>query len=246
MHNFSNPAPKTPKEIKREFLDRYGKFGQKALKALGKGKAKRRYERALGRLIGEQEAYPVLTASNGRSRWALVRSVYKQCRRLWRAEPSYEFAHVTIILDDWTTSDETTVLELRRLRRRARHMLSQISEHYIAYVELQAFANVKAPSGGKLLSAHVHAVVFGENTLANGATVTKRLNKKLGPQICGVSPLDCKPVIDTDADLLRVTRYGLKAMIGAKRCTSVTRPTYTNPKRVTDTFASCGCFRFSR
>ncbi len=122
-----------------------------------------------------------------------------------------EFALITIIEGQFETSDHHTKLQLFDLQTSARRMLSKMAPNYFGIVELALFNSPKHPSGGRLVSPHVHAIIWGVDVLAKARAEAKKLNKTITPNATGADPVDVKRVDPDPVNLARMAAYLVKS-----------------------------------
>lgn len=128
-----------------------------------------------------------------------------------RVSDEIEFGLITIIDGNYETSDHHTELHLYEITESGRRKLSKMSANYFGVVELALFNSHKHPSGGRLVSPHVHAIIWGVDVLAKARDIAKTLNKTITPNSTGADPIDVKSVDRDPVNLARVAAYLLKS-----------------------------------
>lgn len=151
-------------------------------------------------------------ASNAGGRFALAHNMAVGLRELWDGDPLLEAVHVTIILDSWATSDEVTIFDLRRIQTEARAILELMGRDWSAAIEIQVFANVKHPSGGKLITPHVHAVVPGRGIVEHAQAIAARMNATLRAPVANMTPIIVRRMKPDWTDWATVIRYPFKGI----------------------------------
>lgn len=170
------------------------------------------------RLNGGVDPMPVLLGSDRRARYALMRLIFNRLRELMRSNPDLEFLFVTIINDQWNTSDERTQIPLRRSQAQMRRIMRLISPDWWGTVELQVFSNVRHRRGGKCLSDHGHLIAWGNSIHANAIAVAQACNKRITTSTEGCDAVVIERIGPTLLDLGRVVRYMFKS---PDRCKNV-------------------------
>lgn len=182
-------------------------FQQKRNRALQKRSLIRQDKKAIAILDGSEPTLSVFVASNSRAKLRLVKRLGERFKNLFEADPTLRFAHVTIIDQQHETSDEHTCINLRTITRQARQILDRIGPNYTAAVELAIFANRGHPLGGKIISPHVHAVVWGFDDLRATQQAIAGYNARMVTGVAGCVPVRVQPVRPTLSDLQRVVAY---------------------------------------
>lgn len=77
----------------------------------------------------------------------------------------------------------------------------------VGTVEIQAFSNRKHPDGGKVVSPHIHAVVWGHDILTPAEKVAARYNKIWFAGQDGCDAIRVQIIAPTWIDMARVLRY---------------------------------------
>ena len=122
-----------------------------------------------------------------------------------------EFAKVTIIDGQFATSHHDTQLELYGIKESSRRILSKMSPNYFGIVEVALFNSHKHPSGGRLVSPHVHAIIWGTDVLAKAQDLAQTLNATITPNATGAKPVVVKRVDPDAVNLARVAAYLVKS-----------------------------------
>lgn len=143
-------------------------------------------------LAGKRHPLPVPIGSNGRARKVLARSIYRSVRSMRRADPSLDIGWVTVIDERWETSDEQTIIPVAPIQAATRPTLTAMADGFLSTVEVQAFANIRHPKGGKLLTPHMHGIVIGHNIRQRAEQIAQ------GHQGRFVSRFPDMPAIDVD------------------------------------------------
>jgi hypothetical protein len=136
--------------------------------------------------------------------------LYEQYAAIQAAMPLTHFWHVTTLHSSWLTSDEMTEIRLSEMFEQSAPLLESLTGNYIAVAELQPFANLKHEHGGKLLSLHNHAIVWGPKAFDREAMLApwRGLFEAIDP---AVPAIQIDPVGAGLLNLARVSRYPLKA-----------------------------------
>lgn len=122
-----------------------------------------------------------------------------------------EFGLITIIEGQFETSHQDTKLHIYDLQTSARRILSKMAPNYFGIVELALFNSPKHPSGGRLVSPHVHAIIWGVDVLAKARAEAKKLNKTITPNATGADQVDVKRVDRDTVNLARMAAYLVKS-----------------------------------
>ena len=178
----------------------------------------------LDRLDGLMPGMRVFTAANGAARQGLVGRLLKGFRKIHESDPTLDWLHVTIMLDRWTTGDLRPRIDLAQITREAAATLNGIARDWSALIELQAFANVNHRTGGKLVSPHVHAIVWGCGIFESAQTLADEYNPLLVVSTPGVTAIKVQLIAPSWLDLVHVVRYPFMA---ADRCKTL----YLNPNK---------------
>ena len=128
-----------------------------------------------------------------------------------RVSEEIEFALITIIEGQFETSHQDTQLDLYGIKESGRRKLSKMPANYFAVVEPALFNSPKHPSGGRLVSPHVHAIIWGVDVVAKARAEAKKLNKTITPNATGADPVDVKRVDPDPVNLARVAAYLVKS-----------------------------------
>ena len=122
-----------------------------------------------------------------------------------------EVASVTIIDGQFETSDHDTQLDLHGIKESSRRILSKMSPNYFAVVEIALFNSPKHPTGGRLVSLHVHALIWDIDVVAKAQTIANTVNKTITPNATGAKPVVIKWVDRDPVNLARATAYLVKS-----------------------------------
>ena len=209
---FADQAPRTVKEILKELRDRWASMREKRDRALSRKRLTQQDGKMLRLLDGLDIAYPYFPASDGRSRSRYVRYLLKALKKLHAHADGMQFLHVTIFNARWDTSDEQTELDLVAIADLCANILDELSPDWLGAIELQAWANRRHHSGGKILCPNGHFIVFGHDILAMAHTVVEQWNGKLVSGIPDIAPVKVDLIAAEFIDLARVARYPLKAI----------------------------------
>ncbi len=190
------------------------KFYQKRDRALAQKTSLLPADIAILRQIdGDDPGLAVFVAAHAEGRMRLAHHMVSLLRsEYWDADPLCEAAHLTILLADWATSDERTILDLHRIQDDCRRMLATLSLDWTAAIELQAFANVKHPHGGKLLTPHVHVFVVGRGAAFPTAALAEAINSSRVAPIAGRHAAVSRSVMPRWEDWAHVIRYPFKGI----------------------------------
>ncbi len=201
-------TPTTVEEVWLEFAAKSSSFLEKARR--GGGGPRHSRDPVFEALAGLENRFPCCLASDVRARAMATYLLYEEYAAIQAAMPLTHFWHVTTFHSEWLTSDEKTEIRLSQMFDQVAPFLESLTGNYIAVGEIQAFANMKHTDGGKLLSLHNHAIVWGLKTFD-----TKAVLKAWAGRFEAIDP--SVPAIQIDPigagllNLARVTRYPLKA-----------------------------------
>ncbi|OWK32022.1 hypothetical protein [Sphingomonas mucosissima] len=162
-------------------------------------------------------------ASDNRARFCFARNLSRGFRRVWRSANDLQVLHVTIINENFETSDERTEIRLAELTKQARHILDATGGSWIGGVDFAVFANRTYPAGGRVISPHVHATVWGCDILQHAQHVADGYNKRLHTGVAGVEAVKVQLVRATWPDIERVLTYPY-------RPPARTKTVYYNPR----------------
>jgi hypothetical protein len=129
---------------------------------------------------------------------------------LGNLDDKIEFAFVTIIDGRFETSDHNTELDLCELKASARRILSKMSPNYFAVAELALFNSHTHHSGGRLVSLHVHAIIWGVGVQAEARAIANHFQLSVDPNTTGAKPIVVKSVDPDTVNLARMAAYLLK------------------------------------
>ncbi|MCW2413435.1 hypothetical protein [Sphingobium sp. B8D3A] len=119
---------------------------------------------------------------------------------------------VTLIDGRFTTSHLQPRINLVEIKRRADATLRQMAPNYLACIEFALYNSHKHPTGGRVLSYHVHAIIWGgEDPFSLGNIVAEKRQAKFEPNFSGADPIRVKRCETTAANLARVLGYMMKA-----------------------------------
>ena len=205
-------------DLRNAFLAEYEISREKRDRALAR-KPLFSDERAMFSVLdGTSSGVDIFSASNGPARVKLVGHLLHAYRLQRHIDPPLEYLHVTLIDDDWSTSDEKIIIDLPPIITTSTAILDEIAPDWTANIELQVFANRKHRTGGKLLSPHVHAIIRGHHLMLLARSVSERWNRRLTASIQGAAAVQADLIRDTWLDLAHVVRYPYKA---PHRCKTV-------------------------
>ena len=128
-----------------------------------------------------------------------------------QANPTFEFAFVTIIDGGFESSDHETVINMFGLKSVSRRILSKMSRDYFAIVELALFNSHKHPNGGRLMSPHTHALIWGPKVISTAERMASHFQLTLETNMTGATPIVVKPVDTDPVNLARMAAYLLKS-----------------------------------
>ena len=128
-----------------------------------------------------------------------------------RVRDDIEFALVTIIDGQFETSNHHTLLDIYNMKGSSRRILSRMSSNYFAHVDLALFNSHKHPRGGRLISPHVHAIIWGNDVVSKAFAIAKTLQVTIKPNATGATPIDVKSVGKDSVNLARMAAYLLKS-----------------------------------
>jgi hypothetical protein len=136
---------------------------------------------------------------------------YESLVAVSRVSADIEFAHVIIIDGQFETSDHHTVLDIYKMKGSGRRILSKMASNYFGVIELALFNSHKHPSGGRLVSPHFHAIIWGQDVLVKARAVAKELNKTITPNSTGAKPVVVDWVDPDPVNLARMAAYLVKS-----------------------------------
>lgn len=210
MH-ISDQRAESIKVLGRQFSDSWSVFRFKRTRGFGRRKLQASDLGMLACLDGLHPGMQTLTASNGPGRRNLVHHLLRGVKPVFAADPALQWLHVTLIVDGWATSDEQTVIDLATIHSQTSAILDAMAADWMAVVELQVFANVPHAAGGKRLSPHVHAVVWGHDIHTAACKLADDLNGQLSAGTLGADAVYVQLINPTWLDLAHVVRYPFKA-----------------------------------
>lgn len=153
-------------------------------------------------------------ATNGQG-LALLDQVLRSLLRMRRSGRQYYF--LTIVDEAWNTLDRETRIDLKSIKNRATHALADCNLDGICFVEFQPITNFPAKGQGRLISPHVHAIVWPENDVNLGCRqVVKKLSGRFSGNF-GAPGVKIKRIQSSDADVARVLYYCAKLPSSAKK-----------------------------
>lgn len=122
-----------------------------------------------------------------------------------------EFALITIIDGRYATSSHNTILDLQHMKDSGRRILQKMSPNFIATIELSLFNSPKHPSGGRLISPHIHAIIWGEDILAKARSVASQLKRTIIPNATDATPIVVRSVNPDPVNLACMAAYLVKS-----------------------------------
>lgn len=161
------PKVQTSREARYLLLERCERFKEKALRPAKQYGPPPPYDAAVYEaLFGSDYRLPKLLGSDIRAREKLAGILYGRLRALYRSDPALAFWHTTIVDGSWLTNDQDTTIRLSDMWSKAEPALSGLMTNYIAFAEIQPFANLSQfGRPGKLLTLHTHAIGWGAQSL---------------------------------------------------------------------------------
>ncbi len=122
-----------------------------------------------------------------------------------------EFALITIIDGRYATSSYNTILDLQQMKESGRRLLSKMSPNFFAVIELAIFNSPKHPKGGRLISPHIHAMIWGEDVISKARSVAATLQRSITPNATGATPIVLRSVDPDPVNLARMAAYLVKS-----------------------------------
>lgn len=122
-----------------------------------------------------------------------------------------EFAKVTIIEGRYATSSHNMVLDLPHMKESGRRTLQKMSPNFIATIELALFNSPKHPSGGRLISPHIHAIIWGEDVIAKARSAAASLQRTITPNATDATPIVVRSVNPDPVNLACMAAYLVKS-----------------------------------
>jgi hypothetical protein len=171
---------------------------------------------AVSSLDGLTPGFTAFLASNNPARLHFTEGLARQVFWVSEALPELQFLHVTIINETFETSDEQTTLQIKAITDEARDILGAMSSDWIAAVELSVFANRRHALGGKIISPHVHATLWGHDIHQRGRQVAERYNARLTAGVKGCEAVKVQLACARPADLERIVAYPYRAPVRTK------------------------------
>ncbi|MEG3087436.1 hypothetical protein [Sphingomonas sp. PB4P5] len=171
---------------------------------------------AINVMDGRDPGLTAFLASNNVERLPFALDLSSQVFDIAKRSQDLHFLHVTIINDAFETSDENTTLLIKAMTDEAREILYAISPDWVAGAELAVFANRVHPLGGKVISPHVHATVWGHGIFAQAQRIAASYNARLTAGVSGCVPVLVQRVRATQADLERVVVYPYRPPVRTK------------------------------
>ena len=122
-----------------------------------------------------------------------------------------EFAFVTIIDGKYETSSHNTTLDLQQMKESGRRILQKMSPNFCAVIEMAIFNSPKHPGGGRLLSPHIHAMIWGEDVISKARAAAATLQRTITPNATGATPIVVRSVEPDPVNLARMAAYLVKS-----------------------------------
>ena len=122
-----------------------------------------------------------------------------------------EFAFVTIIDGKFATSSHGTMLDLQQMKESGRRILQKMSPNFFAVIELAIFNSPKHPKGGRLISPHIHAMIWGEDVISKARSAAATLQRTITPNATGATPIVIRSVEPDPVNLARMAAYLVKS-----------------------------------
>jgi hypothetical protein len=166
----------------------------------------------IAKLDGLSPGLKSFTASNRGGRGRLAHEVTMSMRKAWENDALLSGVHITIMLEEWTTSGESTVLDLAKIVTNSNDILAHFGNDWSAAVEWQAYANVAHPLGGKLVTPHGHIIMIGRNIIDHAKETAKNLNAHYRAPLPAIEPIAVRPIGNEWQDWANVVRYPLKGI----------------------------------
>lgn len=122
-----------------------------------------------------------------------------------------EFAFVTIIDGKYETSSYGTMLDLQQMKESGRRILQKMSPNFFAVIELAIFNSPKHPSEGRLISPHIHAIIWGEDVISKARSAAATLQRTITSNATGAAPIVVRTVEPDPVNLARMAAYLVKS-----------------------------------
>lgn len=122
-----------------------------------------------------------------------------------------EFALITIIDGKFATSSHDTILDLQQMKESGRRILQKMSPNFFAVIELAIFNSPMHPSGGRLISPHIHAIIWGEDVISKARSAAAPLQRTITPNATGATPIVVRSVEPDPVNLARMAAYLVKS-----------------------------------
>lgn len=216
------------KDVRRAFQIRNSNFLRKAKRSADFFKFSDAQLEILDCLSGEKDPTRDLLSSNIVARQRMATFIARRLKTIRETRPKAEIAHVTIFDTAWETSDEITEIDLVGMKTAIRPVLKAIAPNFLAVAEIQAFANVRHPLGGVVLSLHTHAICWGEDIVDSAQTAVAAHQSRFRTRFLGAEPIRLDWVEDTAVSRRRVAQYPWKL---SDRCKTHYQDDATNPTK---------------
>ena len=207
----SLPLCKTVEEVEAWLLNGNATFQELALKSASRKKLPSDQLGDLVTLVTSQGATSEPILLDPGIQLSAFHQLHESFVAVSHVSDQIEFALITIIEGQFETSHQDTLLDLYGIKESGRRKLSKMSANYFAVVEPALFNSPKHPSGGRLVSPHVHAIIWGVDVVAKARAEAKKLNKTITPNATGADPVDVKRVDPDPVNLARMAAYLVKS-----------------------------------
>lgn len=167
--------PKTRQDADQYLENSHSEFRRmlrKAVRARGQGKRARLY---LDALSGNRPISEPLLASDLTAWLELGRYFVDEVDKLYLANPSLEFYHVTMLADEGLLYDRESYVPLSALKKKVHNSFKKkLGVEGLAVIECQGLTNWPQQARGRTLLIHVHALIwFDTRRMPSGLTNTE-------------------------------------------------------------------------
>lgn len=121
-----------------------------------------------------------------------------------------EIALVTLIDGRLETSDHQTMLDIAGMQKLFRPILSKMADNFIAFGEMALFNSDTHANGGRIVSLHSHAVIWGPGAINRARKVQGQMRSRLTRNFTNAEPINVKMVDADPINLARLLGYLVK------------------------------------
>jgi hypothetical protein len=190
--------------------DTHATFGSKAIKAIERMTLPNPIREGIHALVAGQATNAPIMLSEKVCRIA-AGHIHRGLVPLIIDDPEFEFAFVTIIDGDATTSTDVPVIDLVGSQAKFLPVIRAMSKNFLGMTELAFFNSHRHPLGGRVLHRHEHFLVWGPNVFAKAKAVASRRMSVFAPNFTGATQIKVQRVEASEANLARMAAYLFKA-----------------------------------